>query len=344
MATKTSGAKRFAFVHSNALSFYSELVLSLGGHPEALAKEAGVPVGALTGSVALEYFGLVSLLQHSAEALKIHDFGLRLARLQRGGKVIGPVGVVMKNSQTVGQALGYCAKHIHAYSLATRVRFKPNRAEETLLLYLELLVDRPVDVRQAVEHALALANFNIIDISKGAAQARLVLFRHAPLRPIGEYREFFGCEVRFDQEMDGIILKEADLLAEVAEPDDQILEMATDFIAAKFPPALPPIHAMVRNVVQRQLGTENCTVEKVAEELCLHPRTMQRRLREEDMSFELVRDNVRKELAHRLLTQSSISLTQIAHEIGYAETSVLSRSCQRWFGATPEQLRRSPSE
>ncbi len=298
-------------------------------------------VAALSGSGLLGYRGLAALLEIASSELKVSDFGLRLARAQRGGKVIGPVGIAMKNSETVGQALGYCARHIHAYSRATRVRFKPDRTRHNVLLYLEVFLERPVDMRQAVEHAIALASLNISDISSRAAQVREIWFRHEALHPLRNYRKFFGCEVLFGKDRDGFILNEADLVCPIAAPDEQILEMATDFIEARFPAALPPVQSQVRNAIQRNLHTGECTFQKVAEELCMHPRTLQRRLRGEGVSYETVRDEVRRELALRLLRQNSLSLTEVAHKIGYAETSVLSRSCQRWFGATPEQVRRA---
>jgi len=34
-------------------------------------------------------------------------------------------------------------------------------------------------------------------------------------------------------------------------------------------------------------------------------------------------------------------LTEVATLLGYSESSVLTRSCQRWFGCTPLTLRRN---
>ena len=34
-----------------------------------------------------------------------------------------------------------------------------------------------------------------------------------------------------------------------------------------------------------------------------------------------------------------MTLAHLARELGYAEQSVLSRSCQRWYGASPAALR-----
>lgn len=331
----------FDIVHSHALSFFTDLVQDHGGDSHALVREAGIDPSALDGKIALEYLKFVHLLQRTSDQLGQCDFGLQLAQRQRGGKVIGPIGIVMKNSETIGQALGYCAKHIQAYSLATKVRFKPNRAEHNLLVHIDIFLDRATDVRQAVEHALALAASNIADLSAGQARARKIYFQHKPISSERRYRDFFGCEVKFEQDYNGLLLTEDDLLCPVNEPDEQILEMATDFIEARFPASLPPVHSQVRTLVQRLLDANDCSFEHIAEEMCMHPRTLQRRLRDEGASFENIRDDVRRELAMRLLARSQSSLTEIAHKIGYAETSVLSRSCQRWFGATPEQIRRN---
>jgi AraC-like DNA-binding protein len=73
--------------------------------------------------------------------------------------------------------------------------------------------------------------------------------------------------------------------------------------------------------------------------LGMHPRTLQRRLRAENKSFESIKDGVRRDVALRYLKQSSIPLIRIAKLLGYSETSALSRSCYRWFSASPRQLR-----
>jgi AraC-like DNA-binding protein len=333
---------KFDVVHSDALQFYAQLVRELGGDPDALLAEAHVdPAIARKGGSLLEYSALVALLKLTAERLATPDFGLRLAQRQRGGKVIGPIGVVMKNSKTVGQALGYCAKHIQAYSLATRVRFKPDRSRHILFLSIEIMLDSVSDTQQVIEHALSLANLNIIDITGGRARAREVRFRHDPQLPLKEYWDHFGCEVLFGQEADGIVVTETDLLCEIADPDEQVYEMATDFIDSRYPPSIPPVHARVRGLVMRYLGSEDCTHDRVASEMCLHPRTLQRRLRAEGMSFESIKDEVRREVALRYLRQPDMPLTHVAEKLGYAEASVLSRSCHRWFEASPQQLRRS---
>lgn len=82
-----------------------------------------------------------------------------------------------------------------------------------------------------------------------------------------------------------------------------------------------------------------------AEEVCRHVgvsrSTMQRRLREEGLSFQDVQDNARKELAIRYLSKSKLTNAEIAYLLAYQDQSSLFRSFRRWTGTTPDKFRQS---
>src|SRR3546814_20077315 len=81
--------------------------------------------------------------------------------------------------------------------------------------------------------------------------------------------------------------------------------------------------------------------------LGLHPRTLQRYLEVEGTRFDALRDDVQRELAQRYLCETRIPMTPLAGLLDYAEQSVQTRACRRWFGQTPSALRRhapSPPE
>ena len=330
----------FDIVHPDAIRFFPELVAESGVDPEALLRSARIDPLVLSsrGSV-LPYSAMVNLLENAAAQLRCPDFGLRLAALQGGTRVMGPIGIAMKNSQTLGQALGYCAKQIQAYSLATRVRFLPDRPHHKLFVRLEVLLDGLANKPQVIEHALALAALNVIDITGGAARVRHVSFRHLPLSSMDLYQDAFGCKVVFGADADGIVFFEQDLLCPVIDPNEQVYEMATSFIANRYPPRTPPLYARVRSLISLYLGDADCSNERVAAELCMHPRTLQRRLKCEGKSFESIKDEVRREVAIRYIKRGEITFAQVAEKLGYAQQSVFSRSCYRWFAASPRELR-----
>ncbi|MBL8267088.1 AraC family transcriptional regulator [Steroidobacter sp.] len=327
-------------VDVNALRGFPELVWELGGDSAALLRLAGIEPDLLDKrGASIEFRSLLRLMQVAAEELSCPDFGLRFANRQGGNKAIGPIGVVMKNSKTLGQAIGYCAKNLHAYSTATRVRFQPDRTKHVLTVRLQILLDNVEDKRQAVEHALLLASHNILEITAGTARVRKILLSHPPHSKQVNYRAYFGCEVLFEQEVDGLMLTEGDLLQQVVDPDERVYEMATAFIDERYPKEEGSIQGRVRRLILLHLGSGECTNERIAAELCMHPRTLQRRLRAEGTSFDDIRDELRREVAYQYIQNCDLPLKQLAEKLGYADASILSRSCYRWFSVSPQQLR-----
>jgi AraC-like DNA-binding protein len=79
----------------------------------------------------------------------------------------------------------------------------------------------------------------------------------------------------------------------------------------------------------------------VAAQCHISPRTLIRRLKEEGTSFQHLRDALRSQRAEWYLTQTGLSIEDIAHRLGYKDASNFSRSFQRWFQATPAQLRQT---
>jgi AraC-like DNA-binding protein len=135
-----------------------------------------------------------------------------------------------------------------------------------------------------------LGRLNALQSTGGRARVREVRFRHQPLSSLRTYRSYFECEVRFDQKEDGVIYSEQDLRCPIVQPDRQLLERATAFINAKFVRTTPPMHARVRALILQFIETDDCSNERIAADLGLHPRTLHRRLKAEGRSFEGIKD------------------------------------------------------
>jgi len=80
-------------------------------------------------------------------------------------------------------------------------------------------------------------------------------------------------------------------------------------------------------------------LQEVAAQHCISGRTLIRRLKEEGTSFQELRDALRSQRAEFYLTQTQLSVEEIAHRLGYRDTSNFSRSFRRWFASTPRQIR-----
>ena len=81
-------------------------------------------------------------------------------------------------------------------------------------------------------------------------------------------------------------------------------------------------------------------LETIADVLHMTPRTVQRKLQEEDTSFRIVCDTVKAEIARTLLTNLQLPISEIAFKLGYGEVSSFHRAFKQWVGVTPAEYRK----
>ncbi|MUL45873.1 AraC family transcriptional regulator [Mycobacterium sp. CBMA293] len=82
------------------------------------------------------------------------------------------------------------------------------------------------------------------------------------------------------------------------------------------------------------------SMQTVADELHVDPRTLRRRLASEGTSYRVLLDEVRRKLAIDLLRED-VPVEEISRRLGYAETSNFTHAFKRWEGTAPSYFRRS---
>lgn len=70
--------------------------------------------------------------------------------------------------------------------------------------------------------------------------------------------------------------------------------------------------------------------------------TLRRRLDDEGQSYRSIMDDLRRDLAISLLSDTRQSIGEIASELGFAETSAFHRAFKKWTGARPGEYRYTP--
>lgn len=329
-------ADGFDIVHARILREFPRLVAQLGGDPDALFFQAGL---SRNGGASMTYRQQIVLMDLAATGLACPDFGMRLAQLQGGAGIFGPLGHVMKNSRTFGDALEYVRQHTYAHSLAARVwqRRDPSGAE--IFSGHDILIDGVPNKCQAIEQIMLAGHLAAMELTGGHARVRRVHFRHQPVSPPDVYRRYFGCEVRFGQNADGVVFFRQDLDCPILRPDAQALSQVTAYIDRHFTRHSPPLHADVRGAIMQRLGAGSCTNDEVARALNLHTRTLHRRLRSEGTSFQQIKDEVRRDLMFYYLVETDSDFAWISERLGFAEQSVMTRRCNRWFAMSPTRVR-----
>jgi AraC-like DNA-binding protein len=324
------------------LSSFGEVVRGLGGDPSSLMLAAGIEPSSLSqvgGKISLR--ATAALLENSARVLNCPDLGLRLAERQNGTSIMKPLDRLLSNAPTVGESMYCCMCYMGAFSSGICATLEHDAARQMHFFRIELLLDGFAALPQITEQ-IALLTYNaVVSLSAGVARPREIWFSHLRVSRARVYAQRFGIPLKFGQAFDGVFLKDADFNTRIVDGDPSVFVSETRTIAARFAAQPPGIEVQVRQAIGRALAEAECTRERVAASLGIHSRTLQRRLRKIGLSFEAIRDEVRRNLAVRYLARSDLRLSEIVGRLGYSEPAVLSRSCRRWFATTPSELRRN---
>lgn len=325
---------------ADTLNTYMDSVHELGEDPREIIKKSGIDLQPLRqGNYDISYVCLAQLLEFTAEELACPDFGMRMARHPKQRNYFGPVAVGMRNARTWGEALNFIVDYVRAHSSTVAVRLEHDAESCTTFYGSEVLIDGVLASRQALEYDSLICSLNLLALTGGKARPRAILFRHQPLSPPKVYRQYFGCEVRFNQFANGLVFSNRDFSVPIVRPDHEQFEIAAATIETNSRDFVPSMQARLRALLILNVGDEDFTSIAAAERLNLHPRTMQRRLKAEGTTFEKIRDEVRRDIAMLYLRQHDLAVSRVAEHLGFAETSVLSRSCRRWFGASAREMR-----
>ncbi|MEY8247254.1 MAG: AraC family transcriptional regulator [Bermanella sp.] len=99
------------------------------------------------------------------------------------------------------------------------------------------------------------------------------------------------------------------------------------------------INAQVRRILEVSSGEEMPDFESVAFQLNNSTQTLRRRLKEEQTSFQAIKDQVRRDMAIYFLSENKFNINEIALKVGFTEPSTFHRAFKKWTGVTPGDYR-----
>jgi len=329
-------------VRASGLRGYEALMRELGADPVAMLRRYRISPKRLQDDEALlPLRSVVHLFEASASATQCPDFGLRLAEAQ-DISVLGPIAIAMQNAPTVASALETASRYlfVHSPGMSLTLHDQSQLVPKAVELRFELQVPGEASLRQTIDVCLADVH-RMVELLAGDRSGLLaVALPHTPLASLSVYRRFFGAPVHVEQPHGGLHIARATFEKSLQGVNHALRKIAVDYLAMNFGNPAETVAVRVRHALQRTLGTAQSDKSSVAALLGMHPRTLQRHLAAENTGFELLREALQKELAQRYLCETRIPLGQLAGLLGYAEQSVFSRACRRWFAMPPSALRR----
>ena len=80
-------------------------------------------------------------------------------------------------------------------------------------------------------------------------------------------------------------------------------------------------------------------IETISEIIGIKPRTLQRRLAQEGITYSSLIDEIRFNTAIPLLNDTDLKLIDIAFDLGYSDPAHFTRAFHRWMGISPSSYR-----
>jgi AraC-like DNA-binding protein len=265
---------------------------------------------------------------------RVRNLALQLARRT---PVIAPLpDYLLVSADSVGHGLQRLARYFRLYNGKVIVTI----ADEDPL---RVIIDSGGDPFYA-ELAVASSLLRFIRETDDQLRAAHVTFAHEP-DDVSEYAAVLQCSIRTCGSWNGWALpKEASQLP--LRRRDPALGRWLERQATRLLATLPTgddITSEVRHALATQVTSGATNIEPVARRLATTRRTLQRRLAETGTSFEAIRDDVRRRAAEMYLADRTLSVTDIAYLLGYAEPTSFHRAFKRWHGTTPEAFRERAS-
>jgi AraC-like DNA-binding protein len=277
----------------------------------------------------------VPMFQRAARQRPLKNPGVRVA-------AVTPIGAfplldyVVVTCDTVGGAIGQLARYFRLVDAPHVLHFQDG--EDPIRVVLESRDGHNSPF--GFEFGVALNLLHIREEVGDGFRASYASFRHMP-DDAAEIEQVLGCPVKTGAIWNGFALSRSawDLPLRRRDPIlANLLQRQADEAIARLPATDGVIHDVQRALVPRVAGGDT-RIQAVARALATSVRSLQRRLAADGSSYQQLLDLARKDAAERHLTESVLSIGEVAYLLGYSEAAAFNRAFRRWHQQTPQAFR-----
>jgi AraC-like DNA-binding protein len=157
-----------------------------------------------------------------------------------------------------------------------------------------------------------------------------------------EYRLMFCDELRFDQPRSFVDLSPECAALPVVQTAATLKTFLRDapanfIVKYRNPDSLA---ALIRKRLRQTRPADWPEADGLAQALNMGEATLRRRLRQEGLTVQAIKDTLRRDLAISRLADTPDTIPQIADALGFAEPSAFRRAFRKWTGVRPADYRR----
>ena len=316
------------------------VLTELGVRPQRAFAQAGVDPQLFQDPENRMKFDAVGRLFETCVALTgCRHFAL-LVGMRFDLKGFGPLGYLMRNSATVGEAIRSLLLHLHLHDRgAAPVLLTPDRTSFILGYSIYRHSAPDATHAQIYDAAIAIAYRILAELCGPKWKALRVQFSHSRPSSIAPYLQLFRSNVSFDAEVSGIVFASSWFERAIEGADATlhgVLAKALRDAEANGPMTFTD---QVQGVLHQLLLSGTASAEAVAQLFAISGRTLRRRLAEEGTSLQQLINQTRFELGQQLLQNTGLPVSEIAAALQYADPNAFSRAFRNWANLSPSEYR-----
>lgn len=321
----------------------SDFISSNGGDVDRIFGVSGINPELLANpTLSLDLVNYCRVMEEAARYSGVDNFGLYYGK-QFKPQSLGLIGYIGLSSPTLTDALHNMANDFQWHQHHTLTQMVD--VGDCWRLDYQVRHGAILSRRQDAELTLGMF-LNVIRYALGKNWApRAVHFEHPRPEQWYEHSKIFDAPVWFEQPYNSLVIPKKDLMSSAMPESDTALLMVLRQAIRQLNRATDnqDIIDQTRTQVRLQMMHGEPNLDDVATKMGLSTWSLQRHLKKEGISFSLLVDKLRCEMATRYMQQNQLSISDMAMLLGYSEVSAFSRAFRRWFDISPRQWRKNPT-
>lgn len=319
---------RAMLARASAIGYDRDMLLSEAGIPPALLDDAS------TRMLPVQFANLMRALWR-ASGDEFMGFTERPSR-------VGTFPLMM-HAALAADTLGEALRHgCHFYRvLSDEIRLSLRETGDTARLCLRLR--RPeLDTGHVLNETIMLCWYRF---ASWLINRRILLletrFDYPAPAHVDEYHQLYPCPHHFDQDETALVFDARLLDLPITRSRDELKALIRELPLGFFvkPVFQGSFGHRVRSRLLRNPDEGYPALATVAEELFMTGRTLRRKLLEEGTSFQVIKDDLRRDQALELLRQTALPIQAVAQQVGFREATVFIKAFRQWTGMTPGDYR-----
>lgn len=242
------------------------------------------------------------------------------------------------NSPNLGRALLRSSQFYQLFDLPVQFQMERGDIETRLIFETPVVPYREVIVEGMVFISLRfwcwLTGKNLVPLK--------VCFDYPAPPHAEEFQRVFRGRVEYGSDCCALVFPTQWLALPLVQNPLSLSRFLKDSLALIIQGNMQPIGLpeQIRAIISKEYGNNFPDFSMICEKLNMTPQTLRRRLKEENTSYQEIKDSIRKDAAQFYLAKEELSVDEIALMMGFSEASSFHRAFKKWTGKTPAGYRR----